>query len=485
MFRLRHACSAVAVVAMIAMAGAKPPGNNTAKASNTAPRLSHARIVRISLAQGAQINVEDGGGWKNALPNMPVTEGDVLRTGASGRAEVEFEDGSTVRLIPDTQVVFQQLALDAKGVRLNGVAVTAGTAFFTLQPKDSQAFRAIFPEGVATVPDKKAEFQIAVSGQQARVQMLGGRAEIAAAGQPYMLKKGDLLTLDEQAPAELAKAKADTSWDQWNRQRNEVMEADARRGHGWDGDAFYGLGELNAYGAWQDGMWYPAGMPMGWSPYMNGDWFYDPAFGYMWDSFYPWGWAPFHYGMWMETPMGWAWSPEGGMFFEPYSMAMYTGGGMMLLPPRPATAAVTMQRTPAPGITTVRSGGRSAPARIVGTRAWNLMQARIAASGEARGQIRVAERSGHYDRAQMNAMRRADQTQRRQLQQAREAAWMRQQSGYSANRGNWNGRMAGPRAGSPRMAEPRMEAPPAAMPNPVMSAPMPMPAHGGGQIIRH
>lgn len=482
MFRLRCACSVATVVALISLASAAPPAKTTA-----APHLSHARIVRISLAQGAQINLEAGHGWQSALPNMPVTEGDVLRTGANGRAEVEFEDGSTVRLIPDTQVVFQQLALNAQGVRLNGVAVTAGTAFFTLHPKDSQAFRAIFPEGVATVPDQKAEFQIAVNGPQAQVQMLGGRAEIAAAGQPYMLKKGDLLTLNEQAPAELAKAPANSTWDQWNHQRDEVMEVDARRSRDWNGEAWYGLGQLNAYGAWQSGMWYPAGMPMGWSPYMNGSWFFDPAFGYMWDSYYPWGWAPFHYGMWMDTPMGWAWSPEGGMFFEPYPMAMYAGGGMMALPPRPAAPAVALHRTPAAGITTVRSGGVSAPARILGTRGWNAMQARIAASGQARAQIRAAQRSHRYNRAQINAMRRASQTQRRQLMQAREAMWMRQQNRYGANRGNWNGRMAGPGAVAPRRGEPRMEMPerePAAMPNPVMSAPMPSPGHSG-PVIRH
>lgn len=490
MFRLRCACSAVitavAVLSLAAWAGASPQPGSSNKAQPAARRLSHARIVRISLAQEAQINVQDGQGWKTAMPNMPVTQGDMLRTGASGRAEVEFEDGSAVRLIPNSQVVFQQLALTARGVRLNGVAVTSGTAFFTLHPKDSQAFRAIFPEGVATVPDKKAEFQITVDGQQARVQMLSGRAEIAAAGQPYSLKKGDLLTLNEQAPAELAKAKADTQWDHWNRARDQVMEADTRSISGWHGDAFYGLGELSSYGTWQGGMWYPAGMGMGWSPYMNGHWFYDPEFGYMWNSFYPWGWAPFHYGMWMETPMGWAWSPQGGMFFEPYPMATDAGGVAMALPPRPVAPATALHRNlTTAGITTVHSNGISAPARILGTRQWNAMQARIAASGQAREQLRAAQRSGRFNSAQLNALRRANQTQQHQWQRAREAMWMRQQGRYNARPARWNPPAPVAREGMPAPAAERSE-PMARPPMPGIPSGVPMGGAARGEpVIRH
>lgn len=496
MFRLRFAVSAVALITLLAAASlvAAPLPAARKSSAHAASKLSHIRIVRVSLAQEAQVKMSAGAAWRRALPNMPITQGEALRTGANGRAEVEFEDGSTVRLIPNSKVVFQQLALSPKGVRLNGVAVLHGTAFFSLHPKDSRAFRAIFPEGVVTVPRKKAEFQIAVSGQQSRLQMLGGHTEVAAAGQPYRLKKGDLLTLNEQAPAELTKAKANSAWDKWNHHRDQVMEADvSRRGRDFNGDAWYGMGMLSAYGNWNGNFWYPSGMPMGWNPYMNGTWFFDPAMGYMWDSFYPWGWAPFHYGQWMDTAMGWAWSPMGGMMFEPYPMALYTGGGFMALPPRPPAPPVALHRAPVGGITIARSGGITAPTRILATPAWNAMQARIAAAGRTKIALRTAARSGRYDRAQMNALRRSARTQQRDLQRQRQGMWMRQQE-QAYRRGQMPrafGMRPGARGGPGPMGGPRMGGPArmpmggAPMGGPRMGSPMGggMP-HGGG-VVRH
>lgn len=489
MYRLRLLGSAVAVFAAVCVATALPPAPRSGPApaaATSAPasqKLSHARIVRLSLAQGAEIQQWAGAGWLAARPNMPITEGEALRTGASGRAEVEFEDGSTARLIPNSRIVFQQLALTPKGVRLNGVSVMQGGVFFNLHPKDSQAFRAIFPEGVATVPRKKAEFEIYVSGQQARVQMLNGHAEIAAAGQPYALNKGDLLTLDEQAPAELAKSKANSTWDQWNHQRDEVMEADAsRQGPDFHGDAWYGMGMLSGYGNWDGNLWYPAGMAMGWSPFMNGAWSYDPAFGDMWDSYYPWGWAPYHYGEWLDTAAGWAWSPMGGMMFETYPMAVYAGGGSLALPPRPATPATALHRNPVPGITVVRSAGVTAPQRILATRAWNAMQARAAAEGRANGALRSAKRSGQYSRAQMNAKRLAARTQQRDLERMRGPVWARQ-----SPRDVFGPQNAAP--GEPMRAAPMRGLEPGPARGSEMGGP-PMGASGGGTphgggVIRH
>jgi len=44
-----------------------------------------------------------------------VIEGCKLKTGKDGRAEVEFEDGSALRLAPDTEVDFTHLALGDDG----------------------------------------------------------------------------------------------------------------------------------------------------------------------------------------------------------------------------------------------------------------------------------------------------------------------------------------------------------------------------------
>src|SRR5947209_15100907 len=71
---------------------------------------SQARIVRLSDVQGSvQIDKNTGLGFEKAFLNLPITQGTQLKTGDNGRAEIEFEDGSTLRLAPNSTVQFNTL----------------------------------------------------------------------------------------------------------------------------------------------------------------------------------------------------------------------------------------------------------------------------------------------------------------------------------------------------------------------------------------
>ena len=71
---------------------------------------SQARIVRLSQVDGAvQIDRNTGQGFEKAFLNLPITQGTKIRTGADSRAEIEFEDGTTLRLTPNTAVEFPSL----------------------------------------------------------------------------------------------------------------------------------------------------------------------------------------------------------------------------------------------------------------------------------------------------------------------------------------------------------------------------------------
>src|SRR5438270_598895 len=84
---------------------------------------SYARIVRLSDVDGnVQIDRNTGKGFENAVPNMPITQGVRIKTG-NGHAEIEFENGSVVRLTPDSSVNFAQLSLASNGHRLSEVRV--------------------------------------------------------------------------------------------------------------------------------------------------------------------------------------------------------------------------------------------------------------------------------------------------------------------------------------------------------------------------
>ena len=86
---------------------------------------SQARIVRLSDVQGSvQIDKNTGLGFESAFVNLPITQGTQLRTGDLGRAEVEFEDGSSLRLTPNTTV-------SDSGKRISEVHLAQGMAMST------------------------------------------------------------------------------------------------------------------------------------------------------------------------------------------------------------------------------------------------------------------------------------------------------------------------------------------------------------------
>src|SRR5690349_1651824 len=71
---------------------------------------SHLRIVRISSLDGdVQVDRADGQGFDNGILNMPIVHGGRVWTRNDGRAEIEFEDASTIRLTPNTIINFDDL----------------------------------------------------------------------------------------------------------------------------------------------------------------------------------------------------------------------------------------------------------------------------------------------------------------------------------------------------------------------------------------
>src|SRR6202158_6043083 len=101
---------------------------------------SKARIVRLSEVQGTvQIDRATGDGFDKAFINLPVIEGSRLKTGKDGRAEVEFEDGSALRLAPDSEVDFTRLALGDNGQKLSTVQLVSGTVYANLHPKNANS----------------------------------------------------------------------------------------------------------------------------------------------------------------------------------------------------------------------------------------------------------------------------------------------------------------------------------------------------------
>lgn len=115
-------------------------------ASLSALADSHVRIVRLSYIEGGvRISRGPGRAYEKAIVNLPIIEGAKLKT-ADGRAEVEFEDGSTLRIVADSTVEFSQLSLRDSGAKVSEVKVTSGTAYVNFTGTKDDEFSVRFDD---------------------------------------------------------------------------------------------------------------------------------------------------------------------------------------------------------------------------------------------------------------------------------------------------------------------------------------------------
>ena len=74
------------------------------------------RAVRLSNVVGSvQILAGTETQFSQAYPNMPLLQGSTLKTGEDGRAEVQLEDGSMIRLTPNSSAAMTVLGRDSQG----------------------------------------------------------------------------------------------------------------------------------------------------------------------------------------------------------------------------------------------------------------------------------------------------------------------------------------------------------------------------------
>ena len=106
----------------------------TDNAQPPAPVPSHSkiRIVRLSEVKGeVQLDRQTGKGFEGAMANLPVVEGERLKT-EDGVAEVEFEDNSTIRVAQNSLVEFPRLELLPSGAKASSINVVQGMVYVSL-----------------------------------------------------------------------------------------------------------------------------------------------------------------------------------------------------------------------------------------------------------------------------------------------------------------------------------------------------------------
>jgi FecR protein len=287
---------------------------------------SQARIVRLSDVHGSvQMDKNTGLGFERAFLNLPITQGVQLQTSASGRAEIEFEDGSTLRLAPDSKVEFSTLGLSDSGQRISVVNLIEGMAYVNWMSK-SDAFTLNFSSEKVEL-NHPAHVRAETTPTLSKFAVFKGDVEVTSPSGKVMVSKKKMATFDSSADDKYTLAKFEEApLDSWDKEAADYHQQYAKTDSSPYG---YGFSDLNYYGAYQNIagyglMWQPYFTGIGWDPFMDGAWSFYPGFGFMYASAYPWGWLPYRYGNWMFVPgFGWMWQP--GYWNSWVGVPRYTG----------------------------------------------------------------------------------------------------------------------------------------------------------------
>lgn len=267
------------------------------------------RMARIARIDGAvSWRPGDDVDWSDAGWNLPLREGAEIWVNPGARAEIQFDDGSFLRLGNGALATFHTMFSDSRG-EFTEIKLNTGTASLQLTSNLSSyqvdtPLASVTSAGVSNLRvDATNGLRAIVWDGQANVQGIAGQMTVGG---------GEYLRLaNAQSNYTVFPAPGRDSWDDFCDGRNEATRHPSRY---LPSSIALVAGDLDSYGDWirdpQYGYcWHPNMPDPNWAPYHDGHWVWVSPFGWTWCGNEPWGWAPYHYGTWFASPRGWLWRP--------------------------------------------------------------------------------------------------------------------------------------------------------------------------------
>lgn len=289
-----------------------------------------SRVARVSVLDGnVSLQPASVQQFNQAEINYPMTTGDRIYADMGAVAEIQTgqiavrlgqQTDLTVTAMTDT---LAQFGLAEGAVHLRTYNIYQGEAVEMDTPSAA----------VSVLQAGDVRVDVDPSSGSTTVGVYSGQVQVDGNGVQQVLEPGEWLQVNQGGALAVGPAQPD-GLDRFSAERDSVYQNAMASEAQYVNPGVIGAEDLSGYGSWgQDDegepVWFPAGVAVGWQPYLDGQWTWVAPWGWTWVEAEPWGFAPFHYGRWGQFAGRWGWMPGPPIARPVYSPALvaFVGGG--------------------------------------------------------------------------------------------------------------------------------------------------------------
>jgi hypothetical protein len=259
---------------------------------------------------------------ESAVLNLPLGPGDTVATSNARRCEIQFDNGTIVRLDYDTELKIETImakSLSARQSLSNLVLAKGGVYVMYKQYNSKEIFQVVTGNSSIKLKHNTVAMVDVGKDRSTSIQVKYGQAQVLYGPDAENLKKQTVGKYEKLAISTDNKFAfqpyiEDTDFETWNKAVNQDFEA-LHEGISALPKPIQRLSPAVFYFAQQYGSYY-------------GEWLYDQMYGYVWRPFmnnqmYPWGWQPYIFGHWTSYGRQMFWVPDEPWGWVPYHLGVW------------------------------------------------------------------------------------------------------------------------------------------------------------------
>ncbi len=307
---------------------------------------NESNFGHVSFVDDQAVIIRSNQAEDTAVVNLPLVPGDTVVTGDNGRCELQFDNGTIVRLDKNSRLritTVQAPTLTSRW-KITTMHLLQGQLYTLPQTYNEEMFQIITPNAAAKLESRTAATIRVHADLSTSFFSDGGKFEVLYGSDPQSLNKarvksGQALVIDAADLIAVSNEKRNLEFVAWN----EYIDRHFKKLH-------QGISKLPPKLEFEDrNLQYWATR---WSSFF-GEWSYDEIFGYVWRPFSeqfarfdrpffnadmvrvngrlflvprePWGWVPAHMGTWVWLKRGWTWVP--GSYFHSGVLEFFAENG--------------------------------------------------------------------------------------------------------------------------------------------------------------